>query len=98
MLVLTLMKIKLKMKLRTLEPDEIEEVKEILKEKHPLYYEGVKIHDIFPSLKPLFVNYDKDLSSKVEEVKDTDRILPQDMERSDKPKPTQEEALELEKK
>jgi len=37
--------------MRTLEIEEIREVDEILKERHPLYYNNSQIHDIFPSLK-----------------------------------------------
>lgn len=36
--------------MRTLDQEEINEVEEILKEKHPLYYGGMKINEIYPFL------------------------------------------------
>ena len=37
--------------MRTLDNEEIKEVHNILAERHPMYYSGSKIHDVFPSLK-----------------------------------------------
>lgn len=40
--------------MRTLSDEEIKEVGNIMYERHPMYYDNSKIHDIFPSLKVSF--------------------------------------------
>ena len=65
--------------MRSLNQEEIEEVEEILKERHPLYYADLKISELFPFMQSLKWA-DKKYDSK-EELK---KILPQDIERSDK--------------
>ena len=67
--------------MRSLSPEEIDEVNEILKERHPVYYSNPSIYDIFPILKT-FAFWRKDDSAE-KEVKSSDRILPEKIERSD---------------
>lgn len=67
--------------MRTLNDEEIEEVDSIMKERHPLYYNGMAAGDIFPPLKmlPCF-GRDGHLQKGEKE-----KILPKDIERSDDP-------------
>ena len=58
-------------KLRKLDPDEIEEVQEILEDRHPLYYNGTTISDLFPLLKNVEPHDAEDAESK--------RILEEDI-------------------
>jgi len=37
--------------MRSLSGEEIEEVQEILYERHPMYYDKAALHDVFPVLK-----------------------------------------------
>lgn len=70
--------------MRNLDQEEIKEVDEILREKHPLYYEGLRLNDVYPMLKNIPGCRDA-IDIKVGEAltKETDRILDKDIERSD---------------
>jgi hypothetical protein len=50
--------------MRTLSTEEIEEVKGILKDRHPLYYKSHSAYDIFPVLKclPWYKNNEREVS------------------------------------
>ena len=63
-------------KMRTLEPDEIKEVENILEARHPLYYNGAGFNDIFPFWRETFWKKDK----RESELR---RILPNSVQRSD---------------
>ena len=84
--------------MRTLDQEEITEVEEILKERHPLYYEGLKLNDVYPFLNSV-PGCKKAVDIKVGESnpKETDRILGTDIERSDDPHMSQEQKAQDEK-
>jgi len=61
--------------MRNLSNGEIEEVKEILMDRHPLYYQGFTITDIFPILKKIpFLKQSK-----------KSKLLPNNIQKSDAP-------------
>ena len=68
--------------MRTLSAEEIEEVHEILHERHPIYYNNPTIYDIFPVLKSIAFWRTEDKAND-EESKAKDRILPSEIVRSD---------------
>lgn len=68
--------------MRTLTSDEIIEVKEILKERHPIYYTDPSLYDIFPILKKILW-YKKNIQQSDKDSRGEPRILPSNVDRSD---------------
>ena len=84
--------------MRTLDQEEIKEVQDILTEKHPLYYEGLGITDVYPFLKSVPGCRGVDDIKLGKSVKDeTNRILGEDIERSDFDKDRKEKQEQEEK-
>lgn len=73
--------------MRTLDQEEIQEVNEILHERHPLYYEGLGLLDVFPILKyiPCIGSCVNVKVGEKAKRQDTTRILAEDIQRSDQP-------------
>ncbi|CAI2376938.1 unnamed protein product [Moneuplotes crassus] len=64
--------------MKTLAPSQIREVESILAERHPLYYNGSKLHDVFPFLKNFrcFYKPDRNASDTVALLSDPDTYDP----------------------
>ena len=69
--------------MRTLEPNEIREVEQILHERHPLYYNGASFHDLFPTWKKYFWKQEDTEYKFSSRVKELSQILPNNVSRSD---------------